>query len=192
MISAAQLPAYSASDAQPPVDVADARSQHFYAILFDRHPELMTLFERVDPRRAEHAPSSVISGIIEHLDDPAWIAARIVTLESCERHPALVDALEAIAEAILAVLASVEDDEWRDGRVASWVESHRLVAKAAGLGAVRRQKSPTPDATWTPLAPRAPGRRTMSGARSPARTVVRSLASAPAVPALCAVPALSR
>ncbi|MCK6549804.1 hypothetical protein L6R52_28465, partial [Myxococcota bacterium] len=153
MISAAQLPAYSASDAHAPADVSDARSQHFYAILFDRHPELMTLFERGDARRSEHAPSSVISQIIEHLDDPTWIATRLVALESCERHPALTDALEAVAEAILAVLASVEDEEWRDGRVASWVESHRLVAKAAGLGAVRRQKAPSADATWTPLAP---------------------------------------
>lgn len=105
-------------------------TERFYDLLFERHPEVRPMFS-ADVRPQAGMLRTAVVAVVEHLDDPAWLASTLGELGA--RHatwgvtPPMYD---AVAECMVAAMAELAGDPWTPEMGAAWSEA---LAAVAGL-----------------------------------------------------------
>src|SRR3954447_15159526 len=111
-------------------------TDRFYAILFERHPSLRPMFGADAARQATMLRSAVIS-VVDHLDDPVWLAETLGDLGARHARWGVVPGTyRAVAGCMVAAMAEIGGARWTPQ-----MSDARLEALGVG-GAARRGGRP--------------------------------------------------
>ncbi len=104
------------------VDRAPALTKRFYAILFDRHPQLRGLFGRRNTEAAQNQMfSDTLMAVVDRLEDAPWLRASLAELGA--RHVAYsvtVEMYPLVAACLLAALSEAAGDVWTPDVESAW------------------------------------------------------------------------
>jgi hemoglobin-like flavoprotein len=109
----------------------------FYAILFDRNPELRPMFNRNDPRRQAQMLAEALAAVVDHLEDPGWLASRLGALG--RKHvdygvtPPMYDAVGA---ALLGALEEACGASWSARSADAWMAAYGAIRDLMLAGVV--------------------------------------------------------
>jgi len=106
----------------------DGLTAHFYAILFERYPAVRPGFREDTAQQAKLLRSAIIS-VVDHLDDPVWLAETLGELGA--RHAgwgAMARMYDAVAECMVAAMAEIGGDDWTPFMTDAWVEALNAVS----------------------------------------------------------------
>jgi hemoglobin-like flavoprotein len=110
----------------------------FYEILFARYPEVRPMFSRNAPERQQQMLQGALLAVLDHLDDPAWLAGTLEALGAHHVTYGVTDDMYAlVGECLVATLAELCGDQWTPRHEAAWVEAYGVVASLAIRGAAR-------------------------------------------------------
>lgn len=102
--------------------IQDAFPARFYAILFERHPELRSMFHRSSPGAQQKMFVQKLCAIVDHVDDPLWLERELAHLVDTHRaygvrdemYPWVGDALiQALREGLGDELTPEVEQSWR-------------------------------------------------------------------------------
>jgi len=117
------------------VDTPDSGlTDRFYAILFERHPSLRPMFGADAARQATMLRSAVIS-VVDHLDDPVWLAETLGDLGARHARWGVVPGTyRAVAGCMVAAMAEIGGARWTPQMSDAWLEALDAVAGLLLLG----------------------------------------------------------
>ncbi|MFA6576203.1 MAG: globin domain-containing protein [Nocardioides sp.] len=113
----------------------DGLTQRFYAILFERYPQVRPMFS-ADIRPQAAMLRGAIVAVLDHLDDSTWLTDTLGSLGA--RHagwgvtPGMYD---AVAECLIAAMEELGGDDWAPAMTAAWTEALGAVAGLMIAGA---------------------------------------------------------
>ncbi|WP_121257147.1 globin domain-containing protein [Nocardioides ferulae] len=111
------------------VDGADASlTPRFYAILFERYPQVRPMFGADTGPQAAMLRSAIVA-VLEHLEDADWLSDTLGRLGA--KHAAYgvtAPMYDAVAECMLAAMAELGGDAWTPQMSMAWAEALGAVA----------------------------------------------------------------
>jgi hemoglobin-like flavoprotein len=105
-----------------------ALTPRFYEILFARYPQAKPLFGRNSGRAQEEMLQQALVGVIDHLDDAAWLGATLAGLGA--KHVAYGvtrEMFDWVGVALLATLAEVLAADWNDDVATAWQAAYGVI-----------------------------------------------------------------
>ena len=108
--------------------VDGALTPRFYAILFERYPQVRPMFGADTGPQATMLRSAIVA-VLEHLDDAEWLSGTLGTLGA--RHAAYgvtAPMYDAVAECMLAAMAELGGEAWTPQMSMAWAEALGAVA----------------------------------------------------------------
>jgi hemoglobin-like flavoprotein len=112
----------------------DGLTTRFYAILFERHPSVRPMFSEDIGPQAKMLRSAIVS-VVDHLDDPTWLAETLGTLGA--RHASwgvVAPMYDAVAECMVAAMAELGGDAWTAQMTDAWIEALDAISGLMLLG----------------------------------------------------------
>lgn len=110
----------------------------FYEHLFTGHPEARPMFRRRPRATQERMLADALASILQHLDDPPWLAERLGTMGARHVEYGVTHEMYAwVGEALLATLAEVSGSDWSAELARAWGEAYGVIASAMQEGARR-------------------------------------------------------
>jgi len=112
----------------------DGLTTRFYAVLFERHPSVRPMFSDDIGRQAKMLRSAIIS-VVDHLDDPTWLAETLGQLGA--RHASwgvVAPMYDAVTECMVAAMAEIGGDAWTTQMTDAWIEALDAVSGLMLLG----------------------------------------------------------
>lgn len=103
-------------------------SPRFYRILFERHPELVSLFDGVDMDRQATMLLEAITAVVDHLEDPAWLADNLQQLGA--RHVdygVTPEMYPAVGACLVAALQELGGARWDAAMTDQWLQAYDVV-----------------------------------------------------------------
>jgi hemoglobin-like flavoprotein len=113
-----------------------AVADHFYHVLFARHPEVRPLFDGVPIEDQRRKLVRALALVVRHLEEPHFLQAYLRGLGAI--HMAYgVTALQygALAECLIDALAQAAGSTWTEGERAAWQDALENVAATMIAGA---------------------------------------------------------
>jgi hemoglobin-like flavoprotein len=162
-------------------------THRFYEILFERRPEVRSMFGRTPQAQArqEKMLTQALVAVLDHLEDAPWLEETLFALGGRHVGYGVRDEMYAwVAEALLATFAEVAGPDWTPALAEAWSEALGAIASLmlAGARAARGE-----------LALASPGSpHDVVGARAQDAASVRRDVEVPAVPRHAAEPARDR
>ena len=112
----------------------DGLTTRFYAVLFERHPSVRPMFSDDIGRQAKMLRSAIIS-MVDHLDDPTWLAETLGQLGA--RHASwgvVAPMYDAVTECMVAAMAEIGGAAWTTQMTDAWIEALDAVSGLMLLG----------------------------------------------------------
>jgi hemoglobin-like flavoprotein len=106
----------------------DGLTTRFYAILFERYPQVRPMFSDDLGPQAKMLRSAIIS-VVDHLDDPTWLAETLGELGA--RHASwgvVAPMYEVVTECMVAAMAEIGGDAWTPQMTDAWVRALEAVS----------------------------------------------------------------
>jgi hemoglobin-like flavoprotein len=124
------------------IEVAASRepvvTKRFYEILFTRYPQVKPMFSRNAPEKQQEMLQGAILAVLDHLDDPQWLADTLGALGAKHVSYGVSDDLyPAVGECLIAALQDLCGDRWTPAHEASWAEAYGAISSLALAGAAR-------------------------------------------------------
>jgi hemoglobin-like flavoprotein len=118
--------------------------RRFYAVLFERYPEVKPMFGGAEAsRRQEEMLTRALVAVIEHLEDPTWLGSTLQALgEKHVDYGVREEMYGWVGECLLASLAEVLGDDWSPRVEQAWSDAYAAIAGAMIAGA--RLRTPPP------------------------------------------------
>lgn len=117
-----------------------ALTSRFYELLFSRYPEAQKLFGRNSSERQQKMLQDTLLAVIEHLDDPTWLAESLASLGVMHVDYEVQDHMYAwVGECLVAALADTLGEEWSAEHATAWGEAYALLTTLALAGADARR-----------------------------------------------------
>jgi hemoglobin-like flavoprotein len=107
----------------------------FYAIFFERYPEVRPMFRR-DSRAQEQMLTDALVAVLDHLEDAPWLRQTLFTLGGKHVGYGVRDEMYAwVGECLLAALAEAAGDDWTPAVAAAWTEAFGAIVAMMLAGA---------------------------------------------------------
>jgi hemoglobin-like flavoprotein len=111
-------------------------TKRFYEILFERHPEVRSLFGRRPLEAQEQMLTRALVAVMDHLDDAAWFTEKLEALGAKHAGYGVTDAMyDWVGDALLATLAEVAAEDWSPALATEWGCAYRAIAATMLAGA---------------------------------------------------------
>ncbi len=106
----------------------------FYQRLFAAHPEVRPLFHRNSPGAQNKMFAQKLTAVIDHLDDPDWLARELPSLAANHVRYGVTPAMYPwVGEALIATLREACGERWTPEAEREWTEAYAsLVAAILG------------------------------------------------------------
>ena len=106
----------------------DGLTHRFYAVLFERHPSVRPMFSEDVGRQAKLLRSAIIS-VVDHLDDPTWLAETLGELSAGHASWGVVAPMyDAVTECMVAAMVEIGGDAWTGQMTDAWIEAFDAVS----------------------------------------------------------------
>ncbi len=113
-------------------------TRRFYAILFERHPELRALFGRHSARAQEEMLGKALEAVLENLESSAWLTGTLEALGAKHVSYGVTDEMyPLVGAALLAALGEAAGEAWTPELEAEWTAAFGAIAGAMQAGARR-------------------------------------------------------
>jgi hemoglobin-like flavoprotein len=117
------------------VDRRPDLTMRFYEILFERYPELRSLFSRDRAAQAQML-AQAIGAVLDHLEDAPWLASTLAGLGRKHVAYGVTDAMyDQVGDALLATLAEVAAEAWTPVVAGQWTLAYGTIASLMKSGA---------------------------------------------------------
>ncbi|TNE85304.1 MAG: flavohemoprotein [Deltaproteobacteria bacterium] len=111
-------------------------TKRFYAIFFERYPQVRPLFSRNAPETQQEMLQATILAALDHLDDPDWLTTNVKALGRQHVAYGVTDEMYPwVGECLIAALAELCGDEWTPEHEASWAAVYGVLTDLALAGA---------------------------------------------------------
>jgi hemoglobin-like flavoprotein len=108
----------------------------FYATLFERHPELSSLFGRRSAEAQQRMLLEAIVAVVDHLEDTAWLDTTLRALGAKHVDYGVTDEMyPLVASALIDTLRAASGDHWDAPTAEAWTASLTFVAERMMAGA---------------------------------------------------------
>lgn len=103
-------------------------TERFYAILFERHPEVEPLFSSSARRHQPAKLAAALSGVVAHLDDAAWLDRTLGEMGRRHVGYGVTRAMYTpVGEALLMTLREAVGDDWTADHETHWTTAYGVV-----------------------------------------------------------------
>jgi hemoglobin-like flavoprotein len=117
---------------------ADALAQTFYVTLFERHPDVVPLFDGVQFDDQRRKLVRALALVVRHLEQPDFLRAYLHGLGAIHLAYGVVPAhYDAVGECLLAALAQTAGKSWSAEEDAAWRAAFALISDAMLAGAAK-------------------------------------------------------
>lgn len=111
--------------------------ERFYAIFFERYPQVKPLFGK---RNAQETQGKMLTGalvaVVDHLEDAPWLTEQLEALGAKHLDYGVRDEMYAwVGECLLAAMAEVAADAWTDEVEQAWIDAYGAIQAIALEGA---------------------------------------------------------
>jgi hemoglobin-like flavoprotein len=112
----------------------DTFPTRFYERLFAAHPETRAMFHRSTPGAQNKMFAQKLTALVDHLEDPAWLARELPSLASNHISYGVTPAMYPwVGEALIATLREACGDAWSAEAERAWSDAYAsLVAAILG------------------------------------------------------------
>ena len=116
--------------------------QEFYAILFERYPQVKPLFQRSEPETQAQMLRDALLLVLDHLDDASWLAGTLRTLgKKHQEYGVTAEMYDWVGECLLAALAKAAGDAWTSDAADAWHEAYQALAGLMLNGALSGEQT---------------------------------------------------
>jgi len=111
-------------------------TKRFYEILFERYPQVETLFDKNRRTEQEKMLGAALIAVVDHLEDAPWLTAHLAGLGA--RHvvygvtPVMYD---YVGECLLATLGEIAGSDWSLEYETAWAEAYGAIRNLMLAGA---------------------------------------------------------
>ena len=110
----------------------------FYAILFERYPQVLPLFGKNAATQQQQMLQEAIIAVVDHADDAAWLTT---TLHAMGRkhvsYQVTPEMYPWVGECLVATLAEIAAEAWTPELEAAWIEAYGAISGLMLEGAAR-------------------------------------------------------
>jgi len=115
---------------------APALVDRFYAILFQRYPQVKPMFAKTDLPKQKLMLTQALVLLVTNLEKPDILKAYLGILGAKHTGYGARDAhYDAVGECLLAAMAEIAGPLWNDELAAAWAETYGAVASMMKQGA---------------------------------------------------------
>lgn len=109
----------------------DAFPARFYAILFERNPELRRLFVRNSEGAQHKMFAQKLIALVDHLDDPAWRDRELAALaRSHVGYGVTEEMYPLVGGALIDALREACGEAWTDETNQAWTAAYDVLTRA--------------------------------------------------------------
>ncbi|MCX5742810.1 MAG: globin domain-containing protein [Proteobacteria bacterium] len=109
----------------------DAFPTAFYERLFRDHGELRAMFHRSSPGAQSKMFSQKLVALVDHLDDPTWIARELGAMTASHRgYGVRPEMYPWVGDALIATLRDACGATWSDAAERAWLAAYDRLAQA--------------------------------------------------------------
>jgi hemoglobin-like flavoprotein len=117
---------------------SDALAQTFYGTLFERHPEVVPLFEGVEFDDQRRKLVRALALVVRHLEQPDFLRAYLQGLGAIHLAYGVAPAhYDAVGESLLDALAQTAGKSWTAEEDVAWRGAFALISEAMLTGAAK-------------------------------------------------------
>jgi len=110
--------------------------RRFYEILFQRYPQLRSMFGRNSSAVQEKMLTSALAAVIDHLEDAAWLRDTLRGLGAKhEGYGVTLEMYDWVGECLLAALAEAAGTDWSPQLEVAWADAYDAIASLMKEGA---------------------------------------------------------
>ena len=118
-------------------------TRRFYAILFERYPQVNGLFGRSTDRQEQMLTRTLVA-VVDRLDDGVWLGETLGALGAKHIDYGVTEEMYPwVGDALIATLAEVAGDTWTPRVAKAWEDAYAAMAELMIEGA-RRAAAPSP------------------------------------------------
>jgi len=110
----------------------------FYEILFERHPEVRSMFSRNSAAAQEKMLTGALVAVLEHLEDAPWLEGQLTALGAKHVSYGVRDEMyDWVGACLIAALKDAAGEAWTARVEAAWVAAFGAIAGLMLAGAAR-------------------------------------------------------
>jgi hemoglobin-like flavoprotein len=126
-------------------------THRFYDRLFERHPQVMPMFQR----RSRHAQDAMLAdalvAVIGRLEDVAWLTRTLHAMGARHATYGVTDEMyDWVGECLLATFAAAAGKDWTPRVAGAWSGAYGLIASLMKQGARHASVSPPEQPSASP------------------------------------------
>jgi len=123
-------------------------TRRFYQVLFERHPEVRSMFGRRSQQAQEQMLTQALVAVMDHLDDAAWFTETLEALGAKHAGYGVTDVMyEWVGDALLTTLAEVAGADWSPALASEWSRAYAAIAGTMMEGARKATSAPVESQT---------------------------------------------
>lgn len=127
-------------------------TRRFYAILFERYPQVRPLFGRSTEKQEQMLTRALVA-VLDRLEDGAWLGDTLRALGAKHVDYGVTEEMYPwVGDALIATLAEVAGDTWTPRVAKAWEEAYAAMAELMIEGA-RRAAAPSPGESSVMMSP---------------------------------------
>jgi hemoglobin-like flavoprotein len=101
----------------------------FYAVFFERYPQVKPMFGRNAPARQQEMLTQALVAVLDHLEDAPWLTSTLRALGAKHVSYGVRDEMYGwVGESLLVTLEEVAGDDWSPALAAAWSEALGAIA----------------------------------------------------------------
>lgn len=98
--------------------------RRFYAILFERYPELELLFNPNNRAKQEEMLTAALVAVLDHIEDASWLETTLAGLGARHVSYGVTEPMyEQVSECLRAAMAEAAGDDWSDAIDHAWADA---------------------------------------------------------------------
>ena len=119
-------------------------TRRFYALLFERHPQVRPLFGASTEKQEEMLTRALVA-VLDRIEDGAWLTETLEALGAKHVDYGVTDEMYSwVGDALLAALAEAAGEAWTPRVNLAWTAAYVAIADRMMAGARKAQSAPSP------------------------------------------------
>ncbi len=104
-------------------------TMRFYAILFDRYPQLKPLFSRNSQAQQAQMLTSALVAVLEHLEDAPWLQQTLGAMGKKHIDYGVTEEMYGfVGASLLAAIAEAAGSDWSPKLEQAWTEAYGAIS----------------------------------------------------------------
>ena len=113
-------------------------TQRFYAILFERYPDVEPLFSPNGRDAQAEMLQEAIMAVVDHVDDAEWLQTTLTGMGAQHvSYGVTADMYPMVGECLIATLAEIAGDDWTPEIEQAWADAYGAISGLMLQGAVK-------------------------------------------------------